>query len=143
MAIAKRKAKTGRDQDAEPSGNGLARRGVEDHDFVGAAEIEGRPGTLVQQVAIELIAKFRDAARFRLFLGADRVERDAPLMDLLGQAHPSQQAALALHQVIGEVNHQADAENRADDDAAALANRIDDEHPTRESRATRAVNAES
>src|ERR1700751_4565470 len=79
----------------------------------------------------------------RVALGLDLGERHARFVDLLRQPQPSDQAAIALHEVIGEIDDEADAENRADDDPRAQPYRIKDVHPTRESRASHAVNAES
>jgi hypothetical protein len=48
--------------------------------------------------------------------------------DVVGQAQSSDESALALHEVIAEIAHEADAEHRRRDVAGALLQLVDDDH---------------
>src|SRR5882672_2932648 len=105
-----------------------------------ADEVERRAGALVEHVRVEALrAQQRDTAIKRLALAIEIGEPRVGELDLLGQAEPGKQAALALHQMVPEIAHQADAENRSSDEPRAFPDLLGDPHACRESRATHGV----
>ena len=77
-------------------------------------EIELGVGALIEQVGVDLLAHQADAMLERRTLGVERRQTRMGFVDLLRQPQPGNKAAIALDQMVGEIDDEADAENRAD-----------------------------
>src|ERR1700738_2470204 len=72
---------------------------AQDNDLVGAGEVKRGTGPLVQHVAVEMFRTHqRDAPFERAAVGIERGQSRLGDLDLLSEAEPGEQAALALHE---------------------------------------------
>jgi hypothetical protein len=103
-------------------------------------EVEGGAGPLVEHVAVEMFgAQQGDAAVERFTLAIELGEPRLRQLDFLGQAKPREQTALALDEMVSEITHQADAEDRPSNKPRAFPDFLNNPHEVRESRASRRV----
>src|SRR5438876_963404 len=81
----------------------------------------------------------RDTAVERLTLAIELGQSRLRQLHFLAQAKPRDQAALPLDEMVYEIAHQADAENRSGNKPRTLPDFSNDPHSGRESRASRRV----
>src|SRR5690349_12253228 len=102
---------------------------MDDDDLARAREVERLARLLVEHVAVEMLRPEQsDPAVERLALGANAGLGGLRLVELLRQVQPSDEPAVAFHQMVGEIAGEADAEDGPGDDAGPLANLGGEQH---------------